>query len=257
VLRRLLFKPIKIEFMESFACVDHMSLSGKLLYYLLADHCYVQWKALQKRFPKSIYIGVESNQNTAILPPVAMNLSNPNPNTSLEWVFVTVGSTKFDALIEVLDYPHTVDILHGLGFRGIRFQIGRGTKRPTKIEEYCALQSQALNGFRCECYDFKPSLQQDMKEAGLIISHAGAGSITEGLRGKKRMVVVPNPLLMNNHQLQLALSLDHQRFLSCATLETLQELSQLAAVLHQTLTLTLLEFPEQSSQFIECLERVS
>lgn len=33
----------------------------------------------------------------------------------------------------------------------------------------------------CESYRFKPTLQEDMARADLVISHAGAGSIMEAL----------------------------------------------------------------------------
>ena len=53
-------------------------------------------------------------------------------------------------------------------------------------------------------YRFKPSLEEDMAGATLLISHAGAGSILEGMRLRARMVVVVNDALMDNHQTELA-----------------------------------------------------
>ena len=43
-----------------------------------------------------------------------------------------------------------------------------------------------------------------MRNASLIISHAGAGSIMEGLSLNKLMLVVINSSLMVNHQTELA-----------------------------------------------------
>ena len=42
-----------------------------------------------------------------------------------------------------------------------------------------------------------------MKEADLIISHCGAGTILEGLRLHKNMFIVVNNSLMHNHQIEL------------------------------------------------------
>jgi len=47
-------------------------------------------------------------------------------------------------------------------------------------------------------------LEQDMRQAGLVISHAGAGTVMEALKGQKRLVVVINTALMDNHQTELA-----------------------------------------------------
>ena len=64
-----------------------------------------------------------------------------------------------------------------------------------------------------------------MRNADLIVSHAGAGSIMEGLsickeRNKsvkgneyKKLVVVINDILMNNHQSELAEALDSRGYL--------------------------------------------
>ena len=43
-----------------------------------------------------------------------------------------------------------------------------------------------------------------MQSAALIISHAGAGSIMEGMRLGALMIVVVNDALMHNHQQELA-----------------------------------------------------
>lgn len=47
----------KIVFCESFARVQHLSLTGKLLYWF-ADEFVVQWPQLQRQFPKTKYLGV-------------------------------------------------------------------------------------------------------------------------------------------------------------------------------------------------------
>jgi beta-1,4-N-acetylglucosaminyltransferase len=78
-----------------------------------------------------------------------------------------------------------------------------------------------------EIYRFKPSLEQDMNDAHLIISHAGAGSIMEGLSkcrdansnmsqneiAMKKLVVVINDRLMHNHQTELAEALEKRGYL--------------------------------------------
>lgn len=45
-------------YVESIARVSSLSLTGKILYKLrLADAMFVQWPAMQKKFPRSLYEG--------------------------------------------------------------------------------------------------------------------------------------------------------------------------------------------------------
>lgn len=60
------------------------------------------------------------------------------------------------------------------------------------------------SGLYVEYFQFVPSLGEHLAAAALVISHAGSGSIFESLRLRRPLVVVPNPLLMDNHQVELA-----------------------------------------------------
>lgn len=51
-------KNLKIIYVESVCRVEHLSLSGILLYYLfMADYVFVQWPQLQQKYPRTTFIG--------------------------------------------------------------------------------------------------------------------------------------------------------------------------------------------------------
>lgn len=52
-----LHRDAKVIFCESFARVERLSLSGKLLYYV-ADEFVVHWPQLQQQYPKTRHLGV-------------------------------------------------------------------------------------------------------------------------------------------------------------------------------------------------------
>ena len=110
-------------------------------------------------------------------------------------VFVTVGTTKFDKLIEAITSKVGLDWMVSRGYRSLKIQYGKG-KKPS-------VESNGLQ-IAIEAYDFLPSLDDDMCKADLIISHAGAGTVMEALRLQKKLIVVINTMLMNNHQEELA-----------------------------------------------------
>ncbi|MEQ2217293.1 hypothetical protein XENOCAPTIV_003497 [Xenoophorus captivus] len=113
-------------------------------------------------------------------------------------VFVTVGTTRFDELIESVTSSEVTQVSRGLHIG----QVGRGTLVPDA--DSCADLS-------VEAFRFKDSIAEDMRRADLVISHAGAGSCLEALSAGKPLLVVVNDKLMDNHQLELArqLHMDH------------------------------------------------
>ena len=58
LLKLLWIKDVKIVYVESICRVEHLSLSGLILYYLYAaDFVLVQWLELQKLYPRTLYLG--------------------------------------------------------------------------------------------------------------------------------------------------------------------------------------------------------
>lgn len=54
----IIFHGCKVIYVESIARVDHLSLTGKIIYNLaLAHYFYVQWEDLQAKLPGSLYAG--------------------------------------------------------------------------------------------------------------------------------------------------------------------------------------------------------
>ncbi|XP_038159907.1 UDP-N-acetylglucosamine transferase subunit ALG13 homolog [Cyprinodon tularosa] len=137
----------------------------------------------------------------------------------MKTVFVTVGTTRFDELIESVTSPEVTRILKARGYERLVLQVGRGAFVPDA--DSCAHLS-------VEAFRFKDSIAEDMRQADLIISHAGAGSCLEALGAGKPLLVVVNDKLMDNHQLELArqLHMDHHLlYCTCSTLiETLKNM---------------------------------
>uniref|UniRef100_A0A4W3JPK6 UDP-N-acetylglucosamine transferase subunit ALG13 n=1 Tax=Callorhinchus milii TaxID=7868 RepID=A0A4W3JPK6_CALMI len=138
---------------------------------------------------------------------------------AMDSVFVTVGTTSFDQLIECVSSDAVTRILQTLGCRKLTLQVGRGSVEP-----------KAFTGpsFTLDVFRFKESIAEDIQSAGLVISHAGAGSCLEALGAGKPLIVVINENLMDNHQLELAKRLHrdgHLLYCTCSTLpETLRSL---------------------------------
>ncbi|CAD7946699.1 unnamed protein product [Amoebophrya sp. A120] len=84
--------------------------------------------------------------------------------------------------------------------------------------------------------------------AAVVISHAGAGSILTALRKKRRLCVVVNTQLMDNHQEELALALAEKRYLVsvCPTGEGAGSLdaTTMAGAIAETLGSRLVSYPE-------------
>jgi beta-1,4-N-acetylglucosaminyltransferase len=129
-------------------------------------------------------------------------------------VFVTVGTTQFDLLIETIVHDSNVirtlvDCLH---IDKIILQTGN-----IQMPSYDNIP------ISIEHYKYKDSIENDIQQADLVISHAGAGSILQILEARKPLLVVVNEKLMNNHQFEIAHAMEEQGYLfhcTCSTLAT-------------------------------------
>lgn len=114
-------------------------------------------------------------------------------------VFITVGTTDFDNLIEICDTNSFFEQLISMKVKKLKLQIGRGKYEPKVINKLCGDMGVEFSSFR-----FKASLDEEMDEADLIISHCGAGSILEAVSRRKPLIVVINESLQDNHQREIA-----------------------------------------------------
>ena len=120
-------------------------------------------------------------------------------------VLVTVGTTKFDALVEAVDSPPLAEALLARGYSRLIIQLGAGAYLPRRLvpNGTAALgQATTICGLHVAYFDFTASLKQHMQQATLVISHAGSGSIFEALQLGKPLIAVPNTKLMANHQVR-------------------------------------------------------
>lgn len=131
-------------------------------------------------------------------------------------VFVTVGTTCFDSLVETVGSDLVKLELSKRGYTELVIQMGRGS--------YKTLQCSGEDGnLSVEYFTFSPSTADYLRSASLIISHAGSGSIFEALRLGKPLIVVVNEDLMDNHQCELAEELGDRKHLFYARPQTLHE----------------------------------
>ncbi len=93
-------------------------------------------------------------------------------------IFVTVGSTDFDALTTRIDElaPH-------LGTEVV-MQIGLGEYIPQNAESF----------------RFAPSLDDYYDQADIVVGHGGLGTIVEALERGKKLICVVNPATYDRHQ---------------------------------------------------------
>jgi beta-1,4-N-acetylglucosaminyltransferase len=93
-------------------------------------------------------------------------------------VFVTVGSTRFDALISGVLTEDVLTCLRENGFGRMVVQMGNslmptgGKLNKDKDGNFGG----QLFGLEFEAWDFKPSLKEEYQRATLVIGHAGESS---------------------------------------------------------------------------------
>jgi len=123
-------------------------------------------------------------------------------------IFVTVGTTDFDALVECMDALAT-----GLG-EPVVAQTGRGDYVPS----------------HCEHFRFAPSLDPYYGQARLVVAHGGLGTAIEVLQRGLPLIGVSNPDRYDRHQDDLLGTLSERgHMIWCRDLDRLQEAIERAA----------------------------
>lgn len=116
-------------------------------------------------------------------------------------LFVTVGTTDFDALVEAMDR-----IAPALSEEVVA-QIGRGRYEPKN-----------LRWFRTA-----PSLEPYYRQADVVVSHGGMGTVMEVASMGKPLLAVSNPDLHDRHQDDLLGYMERQgHLLWCRDLNNLE-----------------------------------
>lgn len=101
-------------------------------------------------------------------------------------IFVTVGTTDFDALVAAADQ------LAASTDETVVIQIGHGEVEP-----------QHARWLR-----FAPNLDPFYEQADVVVTHGGLGTVTEVLRRGLRVVGVSNPDRFDRHQDQILLAFE-------------------------------------------------
>ncbi|KAB8224684.1 hypothetical protein BDV33DRAFT_144504 [Aspergillus novoparasiticus] len=139
--------------------------------------------------------------------------------------FVTVGATaSFHLLLQAILDDRFLAALHEANYTHLLVQYGKDSQ--ALFEELLSKYppgSPSRHGIEIDGFDFNHAgLDREMRLAqarpddgqngGLIISHAGSGSILGALRLGVPLVVVPNTTLKDNHQVELARELQKQGY---------------------------------------------
>ncbi|KAI0535344.1 hypothetical protein GGR58DRAFT_479478 [Xylaria digitata] len=147
--------------------------------------------------------------------------------------FVTIGATAgFRSLLQEVVSPKFLTTLKSLDFTDLVVQCGPDleyfeTIRPDHSEKAYSLKITAFSyAPDLDKYFTQASRGHDdngERECGVIVSHAGSGSIIGALEFDSKLVAVPNPELMDNHQLEIAEEMESQGFLIHGTLGSVAE----------------------------------
>lgn len=161
-----------------------------------------------------------------------MTMSTPKQGHS-RTCFVTVGATAaFPALIEAVISPSFLSALEERNYTHLLVQYSKEGKTlydrclqdvstsdlPTTLQ---------INGFDIDPQGLKQHILRakghgnPTADSGLVISHAGSGTILDCLRLSVPLIVVPNTTLLDNHQVELAEALAQQEYVVYGHVEDL------------------------------------
>lgn len=128
-------------------------------------------------------------------------------NNNDKQILVTVGTYFFDDLIKAIDQDEFYETAIKNGINKIIIQKGiGGSYIPINYKKYESKLNIVIG-------DLFKQFESLIKSSELVISHGGAGNILETLKNKKKIIVCINQKLMDNHQIELATSLEDKNYI--------------------------------------------
>lgn len=88
-------------------------------------------------------------------------------------VLVTVGSTGFDLLVQAVISDAFLDAIRSKGFARLTVQCGNSRTSHETAMNGNDHHSFTSRGIDIELWRYKPSIQAEMRNSDIIISHAG------------------------------------------------------------------------------------
>ncbi|KAL1835776.1 hypothetical protein VTJ49DRAFT_6087 [Mycothermus thermophilus] len=130
--------------------------------------------------------------------------------------FVTVGATAgFWSLLEEVTSSSFLGRLAAHGFTTLDIQCGPDLAGLQ--ERLAAIGAEERHGLQVRSFGYTSDLEayllgcrgvRGARPAGIVVAHAGSGTVGEVLSVGAPLIVVANPTLMDNHQLELAEDLE-------------------------------------------------
>ncbi|GKT90537.1 glycosyltransferase family 28 domain-containing protein [Colletotrichum tofieldiae] len=172
-----------------------------------------------------------------------MATKGTNPLGIERHCLVTVGATaRFTQLLTEVLSPTFLDFIAENRYTHLTLQCGKDYEHfsrqvlPPLLDRHQRLEITAFDFVDDLTVEMtKCRAQPGVREAGVVICHAGTGTILDGMRVSVPLVVVPNPTLKDNHQVELAEEIQRQGYGIWGRLADLSwALEQLALQLDKT-----------------------
>ncbi|KAL7896494.1 glycosyltransferase family 28 C-terminal domain-containing protein [Trichoderma sp. SZMC 28014] len=146
--------------------------------------------------------------------------------TLQRYCLVTVGATVgFKKLTEQVLLPAFWRFLSSEGFTSLRIQCGPDIGWATTLLDNH--NADIPEGLRVDVFEATKNLMKDemslcraesgLRSTGLVISHAGTGTILDAWKVGLPVIVVPNEELLDNHQAEMATHLANEGYATMST----------------------------------------
>ncbi len=151
-------------------------------------------------------------------------------------MLITVGTTKFENLIRAIDTKEFYMLLDDHKFTDLVIQKGSGQYEPKEYKDV------SFSNLEITVGKLFSNFEEMIRQSEIVISHAGAGIILESMKNERKLIVVVNDTLMDNHQSELAQTLERDNYAYfCKNLERMREF--VANILNEK-TYRLKEYPK-------------